>query len=266
MPLRVVVFGAALLLSATARGADDRPGAIAGRVVDTRSGSAVAPATVMLFPAAGAPTTRTTDAAGTFRFGQLRPGSYTLVTFFGDATVRKDGVVVEPDRDTAVVLAVDMMAGAEVVTIKERRPGKVVPPEPISRTVPRILPYSDEAIQENTWGVAWLLLHIDERGAVTDVKLLKGPGKGLDEIAVAIARKFRFSPATDAGGRPIAVDYIYIMEWPSFWPTVQGWKVMTPPCKGEGPMNLGSVNVEYRDCEPPPGLSHLRLKQPRGPQ
>src|SRR5215470_9460181 len=107
------------LLTATAAAAD-RTGAIAGRVVDTHTGAPVSRATVMVYPASGAPTTRVTGDDGTFVCGTLPPGDYSVFAFFGDATARKDHVVVEPDRDTQVSLPVDTMAGAEVVTIKER--------------------------------------------------------------------------------------------------------------------------------------------------
>jgi TonB family protein len=138
----------------------------------------------------------------------------------------------------------------EVVRIREKAP-HITEPQPIDSTFPRIPPYSDEAILTNFWGVAWLLLQVDTSGTVADVKVLKGPGHDLEPLAIATAKKFRFRPAHDEDGRPVATQFIYIMEWPSYWAMTMGI-VMVPPCKGRGPLNLDSVNAVYRDCEPPP--------------
>lgn len=242
-----------------ARAAEEASGAVDGSVVDTTSDAPLSPVTVMLFPASGPAITRNTDATGTFHFGPIPPGEYTLAAFFGSANARKDALPVKAGEVTRVTLRFDLTP--EVVRIPEKRP-KITPPVPIRSSIPRVPPYSEEAILTNMWGVAWLLLQVDEHGAVVDVKVLKGPGHGLEPLAIETAKKFRFRPGHDAAGNPIAMQFIYVMEWPSYWARINGFP-MIPPCKGEAPLNLDSINPIYRDCEPPPGLAHLRLAQPR---
>jgi len=227
-------------------------GTIEGQVVERGSGA-------MLFPASGPAITRNTDASGTFRFGPLVPGEYTVSVFFGTANARKDGLPVTAGEVTHLTFR--FAFEPEVVRVKEKRP-RFTPPEPVVSSIPLRPPYSDEAIMTNLWGVAWLLLNVDAHGTVTDVKVLKGPGHDLEPIAIETAKKFRFHPARDDGGTPIPSQFIYVMEWPSYWSVVAGF-VMVPPCKDQSPLNLDSVNIVYRDCEPPPGLAHLRLTQPR---
>jgi TonB family protein len=253
------VAAATVVCAGRAQAADEVAGAVEGSVVERGSGAPLAPVTVMLFPASGPAITRNTDARGAFRFGPLAPGEYTVTALFGTANARIDGLPVKAGEVTPLTFRFDVRP--EVVRIREKAPHITVP-EGIDSTIPRIPPYSDEAILSNVWGVAWLLLKIDESGAVADVKVLKGPGHDLEPLAIATAKKFRFRPAHDESGTPVATQLIYVMEWPSYW-SLQMGQVMIPPCQGEGPLNLDSANITYRDCEPPPGLAHLKLKSPR---
>lgn len=65
-------------------------------------------------------------------------------------------------------------------------------------------PYTTEAREREIEGQLVLRISIDERGRITDVKLVKGLGYGLDEAAIAHVRaKWRFEPAR-LNGQPIA--------------------------------------------------------------
>jgi hypothetical protein len=136
-------------------------------------------------------------------------------------------------------------------------------------------PYSDEAIDKDVWSKAWVLLDIDAHGVVKRVKLVTHPGYGLDEIAIAHAMKMRFDPAEDAQGYAVPSMLLWSIEWPSYW-----WLVdldmpptMVPnftdsedgfmpgaffvPCKGNGPLQFGSLHPTNRDCSPPPDASKI---------
>jgi periplasmic protein TonB len=87
-------------------------------------------------------------------------------------------------------------------------------------TEPRLLErpkvaYPPEARQAGLEGDVVLQLSIDERGQVVAVKVLSGPGMGLEEAAKRAARAFHFSPAT-ADGEPVRTEirftYTFLLE------------------------------------------------------
>ena len=88
------------------------------------------------------------------------------------------------------------------------------------------LPYSDEAIDENLWFAAWLLLHVDETGKVAWVRFVKRPGVDLEAIAVKKVMGFRFDPARDEFGDAIPSVVLWKMDWPPFWrsPWISCWR------------------------------------------
>lgn len=120
-------------------------------------------------------------------------------------------------------------------------------------------PYSDEAIQQDAWARAWVLLDLDARGSVQRVKLLTHPGHGLDTIAVDHAFKMKFDPAEDASGHAVGTLLLWSMEWPSYWwlvardepPNRVPWQAEYVRCRNDGPMNLDHLHKEYRDCRGP---------------
>jgi TonB family protein len=77
------------------------------------------------------------------------------------------------------------------------------PPIPFEAARRARLPYTRAAIEAKVGGMVIVSMLVLEDGSVTDVKLLKGLGYGLDPIAVATARQFRFLPALDREGQPV---------------------------------------------------------------
>jgi hypothetical protein len=154
----------------------------------------------------------------------------------------------------------------EVIVLEGRAPPST-PPKPTNFVRQKAPPYSDRAILSDAWTKAWLLLEIDERGVVTRFKFLKRPGYDLDEIATSEAFRLRFKPARDGAGRPMRSTMLWEIEWPSaYWlTTFVGTRSAMPkivgfpgrrqdakvPCRGSGPLNLGSVRPTYKDCSKP---------------
>jgi hypothetical protein len=160
------------------------------------------------------------------------------------------------------------LRGNEVIHIE----GSPPPPKVKARAKKRYLPrgeidnvflrpapaYSDKAILSDAWSLAWMLLDIDETGAVTRVKFLKYPGSDLEGIAVKTAMKLQFDPAIADDGKPTRSYIVWPIEWPSY-----GWLLMRTglasgipdvshiPCRGSGPLHLGSLHPVYRDCSAP---------------
>lgn len=82
--------------------------------------------------------------------------------------------------------------------------GDITPPRVIERPAPQ---YTPEAREQRMQGVVILQLEIDTRGTVRDAKVLKGLPMGLAEAALEAVRRWRFEPALDADGQPVAVYY-----------------------------------------------------------
>jgi hypothetical protein len=99
------------------------------------------------------------------------------------------------------------------------------------------------------------------------LKYLKRPGWDLDDIAKSEAFKLHFAPALDGAGKPMRSNLVWEIEWPSAWwlsafvgtrsamPKVVGYPPRRQdahvPCRGSGPLNLGSVRPTYKDCSKP---------------
>ncbi|WP_044889267.1 energy transducer TonB [Myxococcus hansupus] len=70
------------------------------------------------------------------------------------------------------------------------------------------IPYPEEARRAGVEGTVTLSIAIDHEGKVSSVKILKGPGYGLNEAARDAIRRFRFKPAIK-GGEPVATEMKY---------------------------------------------------------
>lgn len=79
--------------------------------------------------------------------------------------------------------------------------GAVKKPEPLHQPPPR---YTEVARRANVQGVVVLQAVIDERGNVTDVRVLRGLPMGLEQAAIDAVRTWRYRPAT-LHGRPMKV-------------------------------------------------------------
>jgi TonB family protein len=65
--------------------------------------------------------------------------------------------------------------------------------------------YSQAARDARTNGVVELRVVISAEGRVTNIQVVRGPGMGLEENAVAAVRTWRFRPATGPNGTAVAV-------------------------------------------------------------
>lgn len=65
--------------------------------------------------------------------------------------------------------------------------------------------YSDQARKKKINGVVVLSTLVNEQGLPTDIRVEKGVGYGLDENAVQCVSQYRFEPARDRDGHPVAV-------------------------------------------------------------
>ena len=236
---------------------------LSGRVLDATHGGPVEGVLVMIAGDQGLERTVTTDMMG--RYGALvRPGAYRLVFVHG-ASRTSGHVTVAPGRPAVLDGRIDSVAG-EVIVVEDRvKPP--VPPKPTNFSPAKAPPYSDRAILADAWTKAWLLLDIDETGKLVRYKFLKRPGYDLEQIAIGEIQKLRFAPAKDGAGRPMRAWLVWSIEWPSAWwlsdfvgtrsamPKLVGFPPRRQddhvPCKGSGPMHLGSLRPMYKDCSEP---------------
>jgi len=66
--------------------------------------------------------------------------------------------------------------------------------------------YTEMARKARIQGIVIVQATIDERGNVTDARILKGLPMGLDQKALEAVRKWKFEPAT-LDGEPVPVYY-----------------------------------------------------------
>lgn len=66
--------------------------------------------------------------------------------------------------------------------------------------------YTSSARSAGVEGKVRVQIQVDESGAVTSAQVTSGLGYGLDEAALAVARKLRFSPAMRCG-KPVAASF-----------------------------------------------------------
>lgn len=236
---------------------------LTGQVRDRTSGEPIEGAVVNIVNAAGASLTTTTAADGSYGFDVV-PGRYQVTFLYGHA--RKAATVLVTDgAPTQLTGRLDADVGEVIVLDDAHRPA--VAPEPIrSISDIRTPPYSERAILEDAWTRAWLLLDVDERGAVTRLKFLKRPGYDLEPHAIAEGFKLKFRPARDDRGRAVSTYVLWPIEWPaqSWLRYAQGQTTRMPelklngynkaayvPCAGSGPWLMDSIYKGYRDCTRP---------------
>ena len=259
-----------VLLASSPAFADAR---LDGRVTDA-GGQPVAGATVVI-EGGGALHEVITGADGRYHVALRGSGAYAVTFVSGDSLTTGKVTVAE---DGAAILDGKLVTrGGEVIVIHDRQQPKFAKPVNDPDILP---PYSDEAILTDTWAKAWLFLDVSETGEVTRLKFLKRPGVELDEIALEEAFKTRFEPARDGLARPVESFVGWPIEWPAWgWmvdrvgkvtrkpstdPMVRAMRgepnLRAVPCRGSGPLNLGSIHPVYRDCSVP-DLSHANASE-----
>jgi hypothetical protein len=235
---------------------------LSGRVRDRSTGAAVEGALVIV---TGPRTSRTltTNANGDYAI-VVAPGQYQVMFAYGK-TRTVSTIEVVADKPATLDAKIDVGPG-EVIVIRERLKPPVEPKAKnfIETKAP---PYSSRAILSDAWTKAHMLLHVTAAGDVVRIKWLQKPGWDLEQIAKAEVFKLKFDPARDASGKAIDSYVVWSIEWPSAWwlekmvgtrsglpkptgfPPRPKWHYV--PCKGSGPMNLGSLHPTYRDCSQP---------------
>jgi hypothetical protein len=266
--MRWVLPFAVLLLAATLPSpaeAEEATGSIEGVVKDQAAGMPLAGVSVTV-AGEGVTKTVTTGKDGRYALKGLSPGRYSALFVFGKTRYKRTDLLVTEGAGASVNVKIDVTRSAEVVKVKEKAPeSKAAPPKPAGKYLATPPPYSDEAVDSDIWSRAWLLLDVDVTGKVTAVTFLKKAGHGLDEIAEQEAMKYKFKPALDDDGKPIASRIAVMMEWPSWWYVHTLVSTGQPPCAGSGPLNLGSLHPVYRDCstvELPEGVTLMEPADP----
>ena len=251
----LMLFGSVVAADPTVR--------LTGHVADVTNGGPVEGAQVHVRDSEGADRVVLTDRAGRYTV-DVPPGSYDVTFMFGSSHT-EGRIAVEAGRAAVLDGKVDASSG-EVIVIRDRPPPPV-PPRPLNFSERRTPPYSDEAVDKDAWTRAWMVLDISPTGEVTRFKFLKRPGYDLEKIAASEVFRLKFDPARDATGRPVRTFLVWGIEWPSnVWlVTFLGVRSGMPPlvgfpprkmsdgvpCKGSGPMHLGSMYPTYRDCSEP---------------
>jgi TonB family protein len=72
--------------------------------------------------------------------------------------------------------------------------------------------YTPEARKKKIEGSVTLMIVVDKKGDVTDAKVVKGLGYGLDENAILAVKEWKYKPA-EKDGEPIAVKMEVTVEF-----------------------------------------------------
>src|SRR5262249_47040212 len=126
-------------------------GLLEGRIVEGETLAPIEGATIVITDAKRGPVvvSGVTDAHGWFHY-RIPPGTYDVLAIFADARWVHKGVTVEINKTVQVPGTLSLEA--ETVTVREKAPKKEHrAPEAVRSTVKPILPYSDEAIDQNIW-------------------------------------------------------------------------------------------------------------------
>jgi TonB family protein len=102
-----------------------------------------------------------------------------------------------PQQDSSQIVMVNGVA--EPV---HRVGGKVSHPRPTYTPSAR---YSEQARKEKIEGTVMLLCVVTSAGEVTDIRVTKGLGYGLDEKAIQAVKQWKFKPAM-RDGKPVSVE------------------------------------------------------------
>jgi protein TonB len=82
------------------------------------------------------------------------------------------------------------------------------------RLIEKVQPvYPEEARESRTGGAVIIRGVIGKDGTVRDVKVLKSPSGLLSRAAVEAIRQWRYEPARDPGGEPVAVHYTLMVRF-----------------------------------------------------
>jgi periplasmic protein TonB len=81
------------------------------------------------------------------------------------------------------------------------------------KSVDKVQPqYTDEARSANVEGVVKVEFRIDANGDVVDARVISGLGHGLDQAALAAAKRWKFNPATKCG-KPVESRHVVSMRF-----------------------------------------------------
>jgi protein TonB len=145
---------------------------------------------------------------------EVKPPIFIGVPFSGTST---NGTFAAPIGNSAMGGIAPKAPNPEEV--KPYKAPKYVPPGGADSDPEAInevkIPYPEEAKRAGVEGTVNLRITVDFEGKVTEVKLISGPGYGLDEAALAAIKRFKFKPAMKAGeavSTTITYKYTFLLD------------------------------------------------------
>lgn len=125
------------------------------------------------------------------------------------------GLAVNIQAPTAPVIAKAPLALVTKPKVLAPRRQEAECTEPLIKAHPLDLvrpAYTDDARRAHVQGRVRIQLSVDDQGAVTDARIVDGLGFGLDEAAIAAARRLRFAPARQCN-RAVAAPFLIAMRF-----------------------------------------------------
>jgi TonB family protein len=112
----------------------------------------------------------------------------------------------KPKKDSQIKY-VDPKTGKEVYTVVEKQPAFPGGHEGYVKFLVDNIKYPEEAIKKSVTGTVYVTFVVEETGAVTNVKILRGIGSGCDEEAMRVVKMMpNWNPGLEKG-KPVAVQF-----------------------------------------------------------
>lgn len=122
-------------------------------------------------------------------------------------------------KNSLLLILICAFIGSANISIAQQQPDPYLPfaqkmPQPVGglSAVYKNIKYPDAAKQAGIQGKVYVLIYINEKGGVDDVKIVKGLGGGCNEAAIDGIKKAKFSPAENSG-KPVKVKLSMAIEF-----------------------------------------------------
>ncbi|MCG8425193.1 MAG: TonB-dependent receptor [Proteobacteria bacterium] len=168
--LLALVTGGLLLATSPVLAQDNFSGAVKGVVSDQANGNPVAGATVVISgPNLQGTQVEITDASGSYRIGNVPPGTYLITVYYANAQFERSNVLVRLGKTALINVKIDLNAGqGEIIPIEGRAPlidqgstktGRTITPDytqniPTGRTFGEVLGAAAGS-QDDLYGVSF---------------------------------------------------------------------------------------------------------------
>jgi TonB family protein len=113
----------------------------------------------------------------------------------------------KPKKESQIKFVAPVVAGKDVYTVVEKQPSYPGGQDGYRKFLIENIKYPAEALKKGVTGTVYVTFVIENDGAVTNVKVLRGIGSGCDEEAIRVVKMMpKWNPGEEKG-KPVAVQF-----------------------------------------------------------